>query len=480
VKPATNIRRNGPASGPLSRQHGQALVYGIFVLFAGLAALFFLFNSGQLVRDKTKLVNTADAVTYAASVMEARTLNYEAYANRAMMANTVAIAQLVSISSWVQYEINLGTIGTTSGNITKYPTFYASFLAAQTSQEVLQSTLIESGALERLATGSDTIIRRALMNAQQVAYIGLIAARQQVMEDVARANYLNDGSVSVEPLTPADFMGFIKLYQDSERTRFGDAARTAAFKDRFVRRRTWVLPGLYPDCTSAFPRRDWLDRRGGTEMVSLDQWQAVDTMSEKVWVPANKWDIFCRAITEIPQGYGMQMAADNATTDLDPLHYDYSMLVNPLAHGMAVGFSSDAWGYSGIPNFYDLSADALKQPDPRLKFAVRVRRAISETPTSEGRSAIATTARLNAYTAAPAGGNELVAVSASEVFFERPETYEHCADNSFARRDNCYGRSNGTPTELGSLFNPYWQVHLIRPEDYRATAAALQGGAILP
>jgi hypothetical protein len=450
------------------------------MLFAGLAALYFLFNSGQLVRDKTKLVNTADAVTYAASVMEARTLNYEAYANRAMMANTVAIAQLVSIASWVRYVDNLGTMGSTSGNGTKYPAFFASFLAAESGGERLYDEFIQRGVLERLAAASDRIIRQLLMRAQKVAYNGLIIARQQVMEDVAQANYLNDGNVSVEPLTPFDFAKFVKFYRDSERTRFGDAARTAAFSDGFVRRRTWFMPGTYATCEGAFPRKDWLDRRGGTEMVSLDQWQAVDTMSEKMWVPANKTDVLCRAITEIPQGSGMQMAADSPTTDLDPFHYDYSMLVNPVAHGMAVGFSSDAWRYSGIPNFYDLSADALQQQDPRLKFAVRVRRAISETPTSEGRSAFHKTARLNSYAASPAGGNELVALSASEVFFERPETYEHCADNSFARRDNCYGRSKGTPAELGSLFNPYWQVHLIRPEDYRATAAAFQGGVILP
>ncbi|MDB5727416.1 MAG: hypothetical protein JWQ00_621, partial [Noviherbaspirillum sp.] len=31
-------------------QRGQALIYGLFVLLSGLAAIFFLFNSGQLVR----------------------------------------------------------------------------------------------------------------------------------------------------------------------------------------------------------------------------------------------------------------------------------------------------------------------------------------------------------------------------------------------------------------------------------------------
>lgn len=38
----------GRRRGRSARQQGQALVYGLFVLVGGLAALFFLFNTGQL------------------------------------------------------------------------------------------------------------------------------------------------------------------------------------------------------------------------------------------------------------------------------------------------------------------------------------------------------------------------------------------------------------------------------------------------
>ena len=53
------------------RQGGQALVYGLFVLIASLSGLIFLFNTGQLSSEKTRLVNTADAVAYSAGVMHA-------------------------------------------------------------------------------------------------------------------------------------------------------------------------------------------------------------------------------------------------------------------------------------------------------------------------------------------------------------------------------------------------------------------------
>jgi hypothetical protein len=85
------------------RQRGQALIYGLFILIGGLASLFFLFNTGQLTREKTKLTNTADAVAYAAGVLHARALNFDAYSNRALVANEVLVAQMVSLSSWAQY-----------------------------------------------------------------------------------------------------------------------------------------------------------------------------------------------------------------------------------------------------------------------------------------------------------------------------------------------------------------------------------------
>ena len=456
-------------------QQGQALIYGIFVMMGGLAALFFLFNTGQLSREKTKLVNTADAVAYSAGVMNARALNFQAYTNRAMVANTVAIAQLVSLSSWVQYTNNLANYGWVVDN-PKFVLFYPSYYGALYSGPYLQQYLVDSDLLEDLAETSDGIIQNALMNAQQVAYAGLIPARKQVMDDVAQANYHDDGAVTVDPipLTVNEYTSFITHYSGDKRTRFAEVAKISANRDAFVPKRSWLLPGLYSDCggATATGRVDFLTRRGGTELLGFDEWKAMDTLSEKRWVPKSKTDALCLAIAETPAGWGLQAAlpqSSSDTPDLDPTHYDGSLPINPGSSGMAMLFSSSSWDYSGIPNFYDLSEDMLKQEDPRLQFAIRVRRDTSQTVTSEGRSAIANTPRLNAYHAQTAGGSELVAVSASEVYFQR----------SADAKDNQYGQSTGKPRELGSLFNPYWQVHLIQSADSIRKAQAMQG-AVLP
>lgn len=93
-----------PAQLPrLRRQHGQALVLGIFLLLAGLAGTCFLFNTGQVITEKNRLVTAADAVAHGAGVMQARALNFDAYSNRALVANEVLVAQMVRLSSWSQY-----------------------------------------------------------------------------------------------------------------------------------------------------------------------------------------------------------------------------------------------------------------------------------------------------------------------------------------------------------------------------------------
>jgi hypothetical protein len=457
MPPAFIMCKDGSSFASLNQQRGQALIYGLFVLVAGLAAFFFMFNTGQLVREKTKLVNTADAVAYAASVMDARTLNYMAYTNRAMLANTVAIAQLVSVSSWVQYANALGTWGTTSGDMTRYAVFYPSFQAARQSTDVLNDDLVDR--IKQLALQSDRIIQYGLVTAQQQAYRGLMETRREVIEEVAKANYRDDGAVSAEQLGSSEFNDAVHHHADSERSRFGDVAKAAAYQDRFLPRRSWSIPASFPRCGPGY--LDLLERRGGTELVGLDHWQAMDTMSDWEWI----WIYFsgCTPV-EWPQGAGLQAAADNQGTDIDPTHYDYSLLTNPGASLIAMSGSSDSWNYSGIPNFYDLSDAGRSKPN--IRSAVRVKRTIDQTRTSEGRSSVAPTPRLNAYKAAPADSNALIAVSAAETYFERPDTDERCEDGSLAHRDNCFGRKSGRPTETASLFNPYWQVRLISAREY--------------
>ncbi|MBI4998211.1 MAG: hypothetical protein HZC22_15235 [Rhodocyclales bacterium] len=442
------------------------------MIVASVAALFFLFNAGQLSSEKTKLVNTADAVAYSVGVMDARTLNFLAYTNRAMLANTVAIAQLVSLSSWTAYIDQLSQTGSSIDWWGKYIAAAPSWEIVQLSASELNLYLNDAQVLETLAEKSDQIfIKKVLVNAQAVAYAGLLAARPTVMDEVARANYRNDGTVAVQSLlsSAVNFSNFVQTYEDDERTRFAEAAVAAAKSDGFVKHRSWILPSLTQGaCFAILP--DWIERRGGTELIGFDEWKAMDTLSEHVWVVTEEG---C-AVPETPAGFATTVAADDTAADTDWRRYDYSRLFNLLA-SPAADSSSISWGYTGLPKFYDLSEDRLEdEEDPRLRYAVGLKRRIAATRTSEGVAQVrnsgsdnrlATT--LNNYRAAPAEDDAMAAASAVEVYFDRGS-------------DNPYGNGKfGKPKEIGSLFNPYWHVHLVSASAAER-AAALGSAMVLP
>ncbi len=91
-----------PSRQRLPRQNGQALVLTIAFSAVISIMVFFIFSSAQLVNQKSKLQNTADAAAYSAGVLQARDYNFSAYTNRAMVANHVAVAQFVGLESWTE------------------------------------------------------------------------------------------------------------------------------------------------------------------------------------------------------------------------------------------------------------------------------------------------------------------------------------------------------------------------------------------
>jgi len=85
------------------RQRGQALPLGLALVLFGIIGGFVLYNTGQSATDKARLVNAADAAAYSGVQWQARALNFQAYTNRAMVANQVSMAQAVTLESWTTY-----------------------------------------------------------------------------------------------------------------------------------------------------------------------------------------------------------------------------------------------------------------------------------------------------------------------------------------------------------------------------------------
>lgn len=472
-------------------QRGQALIFGIFVLVAGLAALFFFFNVGQLSREKTKLVNTADAVAYSAGVVHARALNFNAYANRALIANEVLIAQMVSLSSWSSYvtswaealpivhnecvQAAYGNYWAVAASQVKYGPDYlvgcaALYLASEYGVIEQMNGILED-AIPAVIQNAE-VNKGILQGAQTALNLGLVADRSRVMNAVAEANYAGDGDVEVDgwgaPSTlPDDWVRmptgtggvspFVQRYADDDRTRFKEATITAANTDPFIRQRSWTSTSALPEpsCLPFNWRQNEVRRRGGTELLSFEEWQAVDTQSwHSNYRGKRPWNCNRR---ETSTGEGGQQAY-NADQDPGSASFGRSSTDNPQAHSGAVSRSTGSGlGYSGLPDSFDLNKawinGARSTETPRLLHGVRLTRNQSQLRTTDGTTGQIQTqssSRIGAYRSAVAGG-VIAAASAAEVFFERPAT----------QSDNVFGAPLGRPRELGSLFNPYWQVRLV-------------------
>ncbi|HMN91734.1 MAG TPA: pilus assembly protein TadG-related protein [Hydrogenophaga sp.] len=488
-------RRSSGVASVKGHQRGQALILGLFVLLAGLAALFFFFNVGQLSREKTKLVSTADAVAYSAGVVHARGLNFMAYSNRALMANEVLVAQLVSLSSWTAYleswgdnlpEVHNECVQAANGNYwaaaasqLKYGPDYLVGCAAlywahtsggvQVANRMMQSTV---PVLIQAIEAQKTIIQAA----QHTVNRGLVIDRHLVMSQVADANYTADGHVSVDLLSPSlpddwsrmsngrggGTTPFVRLYESGERTRFREVTIEAANTDPFVRERRWTSRSLLPEpsCLPFNWRHNEVRRRGGTVLLGFDEWQAVDTQSYHANYRGKRpWN--CRR-SEAATGMGGEQAFQQ---DQRPgaESFGRSRNDNPRAHARAVNTSSgDGMNYRGLPDYFDLNQVWLQDrraEEPRLLHGVRITRSRTDLRTTDGTTGQIRSdpqSRIGAYQTEAAGG-QMTAVSASEVFFDRP------LDSSRPRaqqQDNIFGARSGRPRELGSLFNPYWQVRL--------------------
>ncbi len=428
------------------------------MLVAVAAIIFFMFNSGQLVQEKIRLTNTADAVAYSAGVFEARVLNYDAYTNRAIIANEIALGQAVGLASWARYA------GTAAETIEPYaylvPVVGAGI--AKMLDTIKDISEIYTKALAYTVVPVHDAVINALAASQFVMHgpgngVALVS-RKLLMDSVAHAND-PDAKVDVLPITD-DFAGFVQMYSSrDERTRMGGVVHDS--RDAFLRSRNWDF-GIVALCFG-----EELKKRGSTEFIDLvDGWKSMDTLS----VHRYRIKRFRCRRSELPIGYGTAFS-DGDLSD-DAYSYAGSRSTNPRAslyadsdEGIAEGFDPEPLTVAGgaIPVFHELSEDVLKQEDPRTTLVIRVSKPQAKQVFSGGAGAIKPQGRLDLYQGALASG-ESAAVSRVEVFFERPD-----GKNKISGKE-----------ETGSLFNPYWQARLAAVTPAQRVLAQLKQGLQLP
>ncbi|ADU34718.1 TadE/TadG family type IV pilus assembly protein [Variovorax paradoxus] len=239
------------ASARRRRQSGQAIVYLVAMLPIIFLSVLVVYNTATAAREKMKLQNTADAATYSANVLTARTLNYLAYTNRAMAANEASVATLASV------QTSMAMLITSAANIQEGlvvaeamkgirnlerarlpvvgPIFALAWLLGNVPRaNRLQRTadriagFVEPSA-KPLQIGADILraFNQGISASQAVMLLGTTAQLPQLVKDVVNSN---DPDASVPPTETAIFVikfvadvgTYLKTYHQSGSLGFDD------------------------------------------------------------------------------------------------------------------------------------------------------------------------------------------------------------------------------------------------------------------
>jgi Flp pilus assembly protein TadG len=406
---------------------GQALVVMLAFMAVLSGAFIMVFNVGQVVNDKIKLTNAADAAAYSAALWEARSLNYQAYLNRAIVANEVATAQLVSLRSWSQY---VGRVATNADRITRYiPPLAAPMRALAQGWGRVNAGVQQ--ALPPIESALSVWNTRALVAAQSVAHQQALLAAEDLVRQVSVANepraqvsdatrilQVKNGETWQHRFTEksqrgsSDLVRFRRLLMDS--------------RDGFTRSRRNDLPITVPLLS--------IPRRGGTDLLGDYSWRGVDTLSIHLDLPFNH--------TETPVGWG---AAEQRRRPVSQRgNHGESLRRNPRASRRAMDGIRIAQGYQGTPEIRDVVNPS--RPGARtLTYSVVLRMPSSTLLTADRLflpEGLAMIEGDNEPVEPQLSAGALHAIGSAEIYFQRPA----------ARAD---GRE-----EHPSLFNPYWQARL--------------------
>jgi apolipoprotein N-acyltransferase len=475
------LSQAGVAAQPrlrLQAQRGQVLMAGVALILMSAGLLYYMVNSGQAVTEKMRVTNAADAAAYSAGVVEARALNYDAYLNRAMVANQIAIAQMVSVGSWVRYFANAVDEVPASGtdiffmmspSLEGYK-ILAIFAATKVVLEYYtgQSANYYADYVLQYGIGPIIAVHDAVVGAmaasQGAVHANLIAGvrQKQIADDVAQA--MDPQLKTQVVLASHGFDNFTKSYANNDRGRFADV--TMRSRDDFSRERNWTVSA--PDIP-LLKKNGEMKKRAGTELVGYDEWRGMDTLElhgERFgcgklglsWCGDIQKPLGWAAVN-IPKNNCSGSGSGSSANGYHGNAYGENRRTANKAEGEME--QPGYYCFSGLPAVRELRNVA---PDAELSTGITlfVTKDHAQLRTSGGAAQAKPSGQLALFDDKPAGA-KLAALARAQVFFDRISP-----------------RADGR-TEIASLYNPYWRVRLVAPTAAdRAWAAAQQGGLALP
>lgn len=453
-----------------STQCGQALPLGMaLLLLIALSAIVF-FNTSKNSDEKSKVVNAADAAVYSGLVWQARTLNFQAYTNRAMVANQVSIAQLVSLSSWTNYgRIGARNLDTAIGWIPPIAPFTQ---ALEQGAEQLENVVTQ---IAEIAVPVIDNTNAVLSMAQEGAYGAAYIATPQVVSTVVKANdsrYRATSTFAIAAQT-RNAAAWSQLSARKNESLSEKETLINASLDAFSDARAWdALPGLATTINVGPIDRFRIVKEGSTRLEKSGddyQWRGKDGLSLH-------WQHYSCGLggcgwenSEIPMGWG-QTVTDGSTRCTNRACgklLEDNELAEQFANESPVNLDSN---YGGLRAYRSLKVLSDRRQSPNLVLQVEVEVAGHQVRTAQQLDKLGARNSGQIYSGLESGklyteeahaAGSIASVSAGEVFFKRPVI------------DGRGGLiiDGEEHTEYASLFNPYWDVRLIEVD------AALRGQA---
>ena len=432
-----------------------------------MLTMVFVFNSSQLLSERQQAKMLADQAAYATATRQARLLNMNAYINRTQIANQLAIAQAVSTGSWLKYAAK------TSENIsllTRY--FYPVSVIFENIGTGLDYVADGIGPIYIRYYGLKVKELEILQHVLNLSSNATILTAPQEFSDLASGKSKSEYDVrliATASVFPAEIM---KQYTEKERERMAQVVVSSA--DSFITNRSTknIVPKVVvlPDGWGEFR----IHKAGGTELVDLDEWKGVDTLSIHYhYKKLRKWGKVKKYVDEVtPVGWGSAAASALGTDEAkNSGSYGKASTINPKARKYAENNIPNYWDPRsssasltgvGIPNFYELRD--LKNTDTVFPLVVSVKKSKNKIKTVNRNSNLKISkdfSVLDNYDEleqSSVSNGDMQALTKAEVYFQRPWGMEVSADNKIINR------------EKGSLFSPYWQIRL--NDDMDATKRA--------